>query len=89
MCEKITTAQAITKPGQPLPPIPDDCAVSFVAPFDSVKHLLSNYPPPPRPNRNRPIQRPDAELSEELRAWDAASDEALKQFEDRLPEQGE
>lgn len=83
------TDRAITKPGQPLPPVADDCAVSFTAPFQSVKHLLWNYPAPRRPNRNHPVQELDTQLRDELRAWDAASDEALREFEDRLPEQGE
>ena len=78
--------RATTQPGQALPPIADDCAVSFLAPFESVKHLLSRYPPPGRPNRNRPVHEVDLQLREELDAWEAASDETLDTFENGLPE---
>ncbi len=55
-------------------------AVSFLASFHKVKHLLVGRPAPKRPNRDRPLA-PDVHLREELSAWDAASDEALENLE--------
>jgi hypothetical protein len=50
-------------------------AVSCSIDFEVVRDKLAKYPPPRRPNRNRPIHAPD-DTERELSAWDAASDEA-------------
>jgi len=86
MSETIARDVAVTKSGQALPRIEKNQAVSFLASFAAVKHLLIGSPAPRRPNRNRPIHVTDPELREELDAWEAASDEALRALEDDLPE---
>jgi len=86
MSETTEAGLAKTQPGQALPRIEENEAVSFLPPFRKVRELIAGYPAPRRPNRSRPMHEPDLLLSEELAAWDAASDEALEGFEDSLPE---
>jgi hypothetical protein len=54
--------------------------VTRLVPFEVVKELLENSPPPRRPNRNRPIHD-GGDLNAELAAWDRASDEAWSEIE--------
>jgi len=86
MSDIIVRDVAVTKTGQALPLIAKNQAVSFRASFPAVKHLLVGWPAPRRPNRNRPANATDPQLGEELEAWEAASDEALRAMEDDLPE---
>lgn len=86
MSEIVVHVVAKTQPGQLIPKIGANQAVSCLVPFDKVRDLLANSPPPRRPNRNRPLSAIDPVLREELGAWDAASDEALEVLEDNLPE---
>lgn len=87
MSEVAEPNTAQTRPGESLPAVVEkNRAVSLVVPFERVRHLLVRYPPPRRPNRNRPIQQADAALQQELDAWEAASDETLERFDDGLPE---
>ena len=86
MSEAIVHNIAKTRPEQKIPQAKADQAVSCLAPFETVRHLLVDSPPPRRPNRNRPISIVDSALREELDAWDAASDEALGTLETGLPE---
>jgi hypothetical protein len=86
MSETTEQATGITQPSEGTPRVPKDRAISFLVPFAKVKNLLSKYPAPKRPNRNRPVNLTDLQLRRELEAWDAASDEALQAMEDDLPE---
>jgi len=87
MSETIARDVAVTKTGQAVPRIEKNQAVSFLAPFEAVKHLLADRAAPRRPNRNRPINVViDPELRGEFDAWEAASDEAFRAMEDDLPE---
>jgi hypothetical protein len=86
MSEITEQATGITQPSKGAPRVPKDRAISFLVPFAKVKDLLSKYPAPKRPNRNRPVNLTDPELRRELEAWEAASDEALQAMEDDLPE---
>jgi len=86
MRETIVHDIAKTRPEQKIPEIKADQAVSCLAPFEAIEHLLADSPPPRRPNRNRPTSVVDTELREELDAWDAASDEAFGRLETELPE---
>ena len=54
---------------------PVEYAPTIVATFDSVRGLVSNTPPPRRPNRNAPIEV-TRELADELEAWGRISAEA-------------
>jgi len=87
MSEVVEHAVVVTQPSKGAPAVPRDRAISLLVPFAKVKHLLLKYPPPMRPNRNRPVQWTDPELCGELEAWEAASDEAFDSMEDNLPEQ--
>lgn len=72
---------ARTCPGMSMPDIkqlPPNEAVSSLAPFRTIKHLLEQSPPPRRPNRNRPI----SDLQHEMDAWDAASEESWAMLDD-------
>ena len=86
MSEAIVHNIAETRPAQKLPQVKANQAVSCLAPFETIRHLLADSPPPRRPNRNRPVGIVDSALREELDAWDAASDEALNRLETELPE---
>ena len=86
MSELIVKTTATTLPSEGAPGVARDRAISLCVPFAEVRHLLVKYPPPRRPNRNRPVNLTDPELRRELEAWDAASDEALRAMEDDLPE---
>ncbi|MFH1266830.1 MAG: hypothetical protein ABIK89_13965 [Planctomycetota bacterium] len=86
MSETIARDVAVTKSGQAVPRIEKNQAVSFLAPFEVVKHLLADRAAPRRPNRNQPIHVTDPELRGEFDAWEAASDEAFRAMEDDLPE---
>jgi hypothetical protein len=86
MSETAVRNIAQTEPGQSIPAVAENEAVSFLAPFEMVRHLLANCPAPRRPNRNRPIQQVDPALQEEFGAWEAASDETLEKFENSMPE---
>jgi hypothetical protein len=86
MGEVIEQTIAVTQPSKGAPPVAKHRAISLLVPFAKVKHLLAKYPPPKRPNRNRPVNLVDPELRRELEAWEAASDEAFEIFEDDLPE---
>jgi hypothetical protein len=86
MNEAIVRELAIKRSGQSPPRTADDEAISYLVPFEVVKPLLEGYPAPRRPNRNRPVNLDDPELREELRAWEAASDEAFEATEDGFPE---
>jgi hypothetical protein len=86
MSEVIERTTVTTQPSRGAPQVAEDRAISLLVPFAEVKHLLASYPPPRRPNRNRPVNLPDPELRRELEAWEAASDEALQAMEDDLPE---
>jgi len=87
MSEVAEPSIAQTRPGESLPAVVEkNRSVSLLVPFEKVRHLLVKYPPPRRPNRNRPILQADSALQQELDAWEAASDETLGGFEDSLPE---
>ena len=86
MSEATIRGVAETHPGQDAPPVEEGQAVSLLAPFQLVRGIISKYPPPRRPNRNRPIIEADPELREEINDWEAASDEAFEGFENSLPE---
>ena len=86
MSDVIEHTIALTQPSKGAPPVAKDRAISLLVPFAKVRHLLVKYPPPKRPNRNRPVNLTDPELRRELEAWEAASDEALRAMEDDLPE---
>ena len=86
MSETVVRDVAVTKPSQAPPRIKKNEAVSFLVPFEAIKHLLVGQRPPRRPNRNRPMHVNDPQLQKELDAWEAASDEALEAMEDDLPE---
>lgn len=49
-----------------------ETAVSVSPSYDDVRHLVESAPAPRRPNRSRPIHL----LSDEIGAWESASDEA-------------
>ncbi len=84
MSSTIVRSIATKRSGQALPRIDKNQAVSLVASFDKVKPLLEGYPPPKRPNRNRPVASDDRQLQCELDAWELASDEALQSLDDSL-----
>ena len=86
MSEAIVRNIAETRPAQKVPQIKANQAVSCLAPFETIRRLLADSPPPRRPNRNRPVRIVDSELRKELDAWDAASAEALNGLETKLPE---
>lgn len=86
MSEAIVHSIAETRPAQKIPQPKANQAVSCLARFETIKHLLVGSSPPRRPNRNRPVSIVDPALREELDAWDAASDEALDRLETELPE---
>ena len=86
MSEAIVHDIAKTRPEPKIPQVKADQAVSCLAPFETIRHLLVESSPPRRPNRNRPVSIVDSALREELDAWDAASDEALRSLETDLPE---
>ena len=86
MSKIIGQGAATTQPSKGAPEVARDRAISLLVPFAEVKQLLVKYPPPKRPNRNRPINLADPELRREFEAWEAASDEALRVMEDGLPE---
>jgi hypothetical protein len=73
--------QVVTSPGQAIPPVKGNVAVTLLVPFSKIKHLISGNPQTARPNRNRPINVVDPQLREEIAAWDAASDQALEKLE--------
>ncbi len=86
MSEVIEQTPAMTQPSKGAPGVPRDRAISLFVPFAKVRDLLAKYPPPKRPNRNRPVHLTDPQLRSEFEAWEAASDEALGAMEDDLPE---
>jgi len=86
MSDTIVHGRAETRPAQEAPMVERNQAISISAPFPLVRGILSQYPPPRRPNRNHPLFEVDRELREEMNAWEAASDEALEGFENSLPE---
>lgn len=51
-----------TSPAQNVPPIPKDCAISFVAAYGAIRKIVGQYPAPKRPNRNRPTNAIDAQI---------------------------
>jgi hypothetical protein len=55
---------------------------TFCVPFELVKGFVESAPAPKRPIRNRPIHD---SLSDEMAAWDEASDELLEQFDQQFP----
>jgi len=81
-----TTREAVTGPGQAVPPIAKNQAVSFLASFETIQSALVGRATPRRPNRNRPLDVMDPELRRELAAWDAASDEDFRAMENDVPE---
>jgi hypothetical protein len=86
MSEITEQATGITQPSKGAPTVPKDRAISLLVPLAKVRDLLGKYPPPKRPNRNRPVNLTAPELRRELEAREAASDEALQAMEDDLPE---
>jgi hypothetical protein len=71
----------VTSPGQAIPPVKRNVAVTLLVPFSKIKHLISGNSQTARPNRNHPINVVDPQLREEIAAWDAASDQALEKLE--------
>jgi len=68
------------KPEGECVPLSAAVTVPTVSPaFSQVAHLLEKCPPTRRPNRTGP--RSDRDLEDELRAWEAASDEAFENME--------
>ena len=86
MVESVIENTVRTMPSQGVPDITGNRAVSFSADFDAVKHLISECPPQPRPNRTIPIHDDERSLQEELSAWNAASDEAFESLNDGVAE---
>lgn len=62
----------------------DEGQLTSTPPFEEIKDAIESATPPRRPNRNKAIHY--CGWSDELDAWDAASDEALTAFEDPLEE---
>ncbi len=86
MSNTVVREVAAKRSGQAPPDIERNQAVSFVPAFSAVRELIGGYPAPERPNRNRPAILDDPQLREELDAWDAASDDALRETGADLPE---
>jgi len=86
MNELISQENVVTRPGQAIPPVKKNIAVTLLVPFSRLKHLIIGNPQTARPNRNHPINVVDPQLSEEIAAWEAASDEALEKLEHEIPE---
>jgi len=78
MSEALIRSVAKTEPGQAIPKVEADQAVSGLVPFAKIRHLLADSPPPRRPNRNHPINPADPALREELDKLTPSNAELLK-----------
>ena len=55
---------------------------TFSVPFEVVREIVESAPSPRRPSRNQPFH---GVLSEEIEAWEEASDEALEIVDQEFP----
>ena len=86
----MNTVEAETLPGKPidLTPTADtrefykQASVTCTPKFHRMRDFIASTPAPKKPNRAGPIHA----LHAEFQAWEAASDEALENFEKQLEE---
>jgi hypothetical protein len=85
MSEIIVQEVAVKKSGQAPPRIKKNQAVSYLAPFGTIKSLLEGYPAPKRPSRNRPVNMHAHDRDEMLRSLTPSNEDLRKVAEKFRP----
>ncbi|NQU22647.1 MAG: hypothetical protein HQ567_15330 [Candidatus Nealsonbacteria bacterium] len=78
MSEAMIRSVARTEPSQAIPQVEASQAVSGLVPFAKVRHLLTNAPPPRRPNRTYPITPADPAVLRELQELTPSNTELIE-----------